>query len=399
MDVDLEAVTCKPLLAVSPARPLLSGHRLFLLHSLLLTGGASKSPVQPDMTSPWAKSSSTRFGTPVSPQHRPRPRSAPQSSSAAQLRTFIDGGGSAYDLNSFSQPPVLSAVPNGVYARALWSQENRRKVLAEKREASMREALKKERARALYERVQLERRMTAGRDRASVDAMKQGKLMSSQQDRFELMDAINTSAAANQYAINAKVRLAKQQSFGRVAAARQACLEKKQQARREEGLRQQFALSEKARRLQNLRIEHAQKYANKFALTAAGDFEQSQLFKYSPLHRASCSNMLSPGALHSTASLLMNHQSASASSLAAAAQQQSQQQSQQQAQQAYEEPPPQQYLGTGTAAGMAFQASAFSTPAAAKAAAAELQEQSLQPLKASATPPPTLGWMSLPGQA
>ena len=57
--------------------------------------------------------------------------------------------------------------------------------------------------------------MTAGRDRASVDAMKQGKLMSSSSKIGfpELMDAINTSAAANQYAINAKVRLGKAVEF------------------------------------------------------------------------------------------------------------------------------------------------------------------------------------------
>ena len=96
-----------------------------------------------------------------------------------------------------SPPPALAAVPTGVYARALWSQENRRKVLSEKREADQREALKRERARALYERVQLERRMTSGRDRASVEAMKQGKLNESQQDRFELMDAIHTTTAAS----------------------------------------------------------------------------------------------------------------------------------------------------------------------------------------------------------
>ena len=238
--------------------------------------------------------------------------------------------------------------------------------------------------------------MTSGRDRASVEAMKQGKLNESQQDRFELMDAIHTTTAANTYAIETKVRLAKQQSFGKVAVARQACLEKKQQVRREEGLHQQFALSEKARRLQKLRVEHAQKYANKFALTAAGDFEHSQLYRYSPLNRQSSGGLLSPGALHSTASLLMAHQSASGAGMAggAAAASEVRQLESHHHQQHQQHQQQSEYFGAGAAAGMAFQSSAFSTPAAAKAAAAELQDASLHSLRDA--PPPALGWMTLP---
>lgn len=218
--------------------------------------------------------------------------------------TSTPGSASSQSL-LLSPPPELSAVPNGVYARALWSQENRRKVIQEKRDKDQREALKRERARALYERVQLERRMTQGRDRAAVESCKEGKAITSQHDRFELMDAINTTATATQYAIEHKVRLAKQASFGRVAAARQAALEKKQQARREEGVRQQFALSEKARRLQQLRVEHAHKYSNKFALTVGNDWEESQLFRYSPLARAG--HISAAPSLQSTASLLLTH--------------------------------------------------------------------------------------------
>ena len=261
-----------------------------------------------DGRSPWARSSTTRFGngleakTPTS-----RPQTAPMySASSPSLHHYI---GSASDCQSqpmlMSSPSALAAVPNGVYARALWSQENRRKVMNEARDKQERALLKRERARALFERVQLERQMKSGRERAAVEACKERKLLQGVQDRYDLMDAIHTTANATQYAIEHKVRQAKEASFGRVAAARQAAVDRKKQLRREEGIRQQFALEEKQRRLQNMRVEHAKKYTNKFALTLGPDWEQSQLFRYSPLARANHIPGSHPS-LQSSASVLMN---------------------------------------------------------------------------------------------
>ena len=123
------------------------------------------------------------------------------------------------------------------------------------------------------------------------------------------------------------------------------------------GLRQQFALSEKARRLQNLRTSTPKSTPISLLSPPRATLSVSQLFKYC-LCTVRVVRIRSPGAYFRLRRFWMTASPNQRVLVAAAAQQQSQQ-SQQQVQQAYEEPPPQQYLGTGTAAGMAFQASAI----------------------------------------
>jgi hypothetical protein len=195
------------------------------------------------------------------------------------------------------QNQLVAAVPAGVYARAQWSAENRRKVLEETAEKNARKEMMRARAQAQYALVQNNRNRSAGRDRAAVEACKDRKWLSSQADRFELMEDIRVTTMSGQLAVESKVRLAKAASAGKVAAARAACLEKKRQARREEGRHQQFALAEKARRQAMLREEHLKRYASKF-VPAGGDWVHSQLHKYSPLYREGAS---------STAALLLQH--------------------------------------------------------------------------------------------
>ena len=62
--------------------------------------------------------------------------------------------------------------------------------------------------------------------------------------------------AAEQAELNQKVALIRSASVGRVDASRQHLLEDNRRHRQEEGRREQFALAEKARRLQALQDEH-----------------------------------------------------------------------------------------------------------------------------------------------
>jgi len=142
--------------------------------------------------------------------------------------------------------------------------------------------MKQQRAAALHHKVQQERARAAGRDRAAVEACKQAKWMTSQVDRFGLLQDIDHTRQKTKQQIDHKVRMAKQTSAGRIAAARAMLLEKNKQARREEAEKQQFALNEKARRLAVMQQEHAKQLSRKFVM-APTDFEASQQYKYSPI--------------------------------------------------------------------------------------------------------------------
>lgn len=221
--------------------------------------------------SAWSANEESRFGDGPHSPYAGRPATTP--------------GGVSYE----SLPPgdfALLSVPSGVYARAMWTQENRRKVELEQMEKEERKALMDERSRALYSKVQGERLRAKGRDVAAMNACKQSKWLSSQADRYELLEDIRVSSMVQKHTIETKVRLAKAASAGRVAAARAVALEKKQAARQEEALRQRFALEEKARRLQNLREEHAKRYSRKF-VPAGTDWATSQVYRYSPAFRPS----------------------------------------------------------------------------------------------------------------
>ena len=219
--------------------------------------------------SAWARYEPDRFGDSAA-----RPSTAPHLAGVVSYEPLPD------------DQYALVSVPSGVFARALWTQENRRKVEQEMLEKNQRKALLEERARTLYNKVQTERMRAKGRDAQAVSACKQSKWLSSQTDRYELMQDIRVSAMTEKHKIDTKVRLAKAASVGKVAAARAAALEKKQAARQEEALRQRFALAEKARRLQDLRDEHAKRYSRKF-VPAGTDWANSQVFRYSPAYRPS----------------------------------------------------------------------------------------------------------------
>lgn len=202
----------------------------------------------PNAESSWAASSSDRFGQHVVDVMM-RPMSAPASKA--------------------------SPVPASVLARYNWSRENRLKVEAEQMDKEERTRMKQQRAAALHHKVQQERARAAGRDRAAVEACKQAKWMTSQVDRFGLLQDIDHTRQKTKQQIDHKVRMAKQTSAGRIAAARAMLLEKNKQARREEAEKQQFALNEKARRLAVMQQEHAKQLSRKFVM-APTDFEASQ---------------------------------------------------------------------------------------------------------------------------
>ena len=86
--------------------------------------------------------------------------------------------------------------------------------------------------------------------------------------------------AAEQTELNQKVALMRSASVGRVEASRQHLLEDNRRHRQEEGRREQFALAEKARRLQALREEHQLMLQASFR-TVTEEYETSDFGKLS----------------------------------------------------------------------------------------------------------------------
>ena len=157
--------------------------------------------------------------------------------------------------------------------------KNRRVVEQDNLEREKERQIRQAKAEALHARVQAERRETEGRHILSVNACKDEKRQQSQSDRMMLQTAIDVAADQLRDQIETKVRLAKFQAAGRVAAARERVLAEKRASRKEVASDQKFALDEKARRLQALREEHAQAYANKFEEWASED-AMSEVARY-----------------------------------------------------------------------------------------------------------------------
>ena len=188
-------------------------------------------------SSAWARSSSDRFGS-------ERPSTAPATPAAAAWSAQQIPRSLSRQLDRFAANRVL--------------------VEQDKDEKDHRRQIKQQRHSELYQRVQSERRLNENKYRVSVANSKDEKVRSSQETRVLLRQAIDISSEIVQEEIDSKVRLAKLSTAGRVAAARQAMLDRKRAARLEVAKEQKFALDEKARRLDALRAEHAEEYARKF---------------------------------------------------------------------------------------------------------------------------------------
>lgn len=163
--------------------------------------------------------------------------------------------------------------------------QNRRLVEQDMLDKENRKHLKEQRQQQLYRKVQSERLLNSGKDRASVAACKDEKSRHSQETRMLLRQAIDISSEMAQEEIDTKVRLTKMQTAGRVAAARQALLAQKKAARLEVAKEQKFALDEKARRLETLRAEHAEERARRFVPWTSDEVACSDAAKYLVLSR------------------------------------------------------------------------------------------------------------------
>jgi hypothetical protein len=100
------------------------------------------------------------------------------------------------------------------------------------------------------------------------------------QDEQRVVAAHTEQRAAEQTELNQKVALMRSASVGRVEASRQHLLEDNRRHRQEEGRREQFALAEKARRLQALREEHQLMLQASFR-TVTEEYEMSDFGKLS----------------------------------------------------------------------------------------------------------------------
>jgi hypothetical protein len=184
--------------------------------------------------------------------------SRPRSSSDADARM----------MRSHSEGQLL---PAHVVARLAWSHANREKVEREKREQEHHRRVLEQRARALHAAVQSNRAATYGLDRAAVASVRvRNRAVVEQEHQKRQMD--DMARAAAKQALCERVRRRREEAFGRVEASRNAVLEKNRKTRMEEGIRQQFALDEKARRLALLREEHQRMLAAKYVEVPTADF-------------------------------------------------------------------------------------------------------------------------------
>ena len=190
------------------------------------------------LASPWARSSSSRFRGAAE-----RPHTAP--------------------------PANGVSIPRTLARKLAVAAQNRQSKDQTKEQCEAIRQLKSTRAQALHAHVQHERRLNEGRHLASVAACKDEKRQSSQEARLMLRQAIDVTAEMLQEQIDAKVRRAKLQAAGKVAASRQRLLEKNRASRHSVGLDQQYALDEKARRLAQVCGRHAMPDSSPRALTAA----------------------------------------------------------------------------------------------------------------------------------
>lgn len=169
-------------------------------------------------------------------------------------------------------------LPTHVVARLAWSSQNRAIVAAEQRKKEEHRRLLEERARLLYERVQTERAARLGLDRAAVEGARERNWQFAEGERR--IQAEDTAIrAAKQRALVEKVRERREAAVGRVSASRQALMESNQRTRRAEGVRQRFALDEKARRLAVLRDEHMKRLAERYVAFPSGGVGSNELFR------------------------------------------------------------------------------------------------------------------------
>ena len=173
------------------------------------------------LSSPWARSSSSRFRGGSG-----RPQTAP--------------------------PANGVSIPRTLARKLAVAAQNRQSKDQTKEQCEAIRQLKSTRAQALHAQVQHDRRLNEGKHLASVAACKDKKLMASQEARMVLREAIDVTSELLQNQIDAKVLRAKAHAAGKVAASRQRLLEKNRASRQEVGLDQQYALDEKARRLQQV---------------------------------------------------------------------------------------------------------------------------------------------------
>ena len=167
--------------------------------------------------------------------------------------------------HSFASSSDQKLLRSHVYARLAWSHENHRKALDEHRQQEEHRLILAERQRLLCAKIQAGRAARAGLDRAAVQATHQrNRQVVAEEKRVQRQDQQAREAA--RLALMETVRRRKEERVGRVAASRSALLERNKSIRREEGQLEQFALEEKQRRLEQMKIDHQRELAKRFVV-------------------------------------------------------------------------------------------------------------------------------------
>lgn len=169
-------------------------------------------------------------------------------------------------------------IPSHLYARLRWMQENQQKKERELLEKQERKYIRDMRARDLHEKVQAGRAARAGRSRAAVEQAQQHNSWLAAEER-RIQEEDEALRQAQQRELMEQVRKRREMAQGKVAASRNNLQEQNRRHRREEAVREQFALDEKARRLAKLQEQHRKALAKKYVPVSASEIGRSPSFR------------------------------------------------------------------------------------------------------------------------